>query len=96
MGKKKHIWHCGHCGNPCEIGKVTKRHRHLICPRHGIIASNPLPLLAMAAAPMVKKLAMGYAQKRIENVGQPREASNVQYQRPAVVRQPVLVDIDGE
>jgi len=92
MGKKR-VWHCGHCGMPCEIGKVTKKHRHLICPRHGVIASNPLPLLALAAAPIAKKF-LGAAAERFASPKQMVQDATPQYSRPAVVRQPVLVDID--
>jgi len=41
MKKKKHQWHCAHCGNPCEIYKKGKGHRILDCPQCGIIAKNP-------------------------------------------------------
>lgn len=49
MKKKKHVFHCSECGSACEIYKKGKNHRVLICPKCGILATNPLPLLAMAA-----------------------------------------------
>lgn len=50
MKKKKHQFHCQSCGSPCEIYKKGKGHRVLICPNCGVLATNPLPLMAVAAA----------------------------------------------
>lgn len=41
MGRKKHQFHCQHCGSPCDIYKKGKGHRVLVCPHCGIIATNP-------------------------------------------------------
>lgn len=48
--RKKRVFHCSKCGNPTETYKKGRKHRVIICPRCGIIASNPLPLLALAAS----------------------------------------------
>lgn len=50
MRKKKHTFHCQRCGTPCQIYKKGKGHRLLVCPNHGILATNPLPLGMLAAA----------------------------------------------
>jgi len=50
MAKRKHIFHCERCGNPLTIYKKGKAHRVLVCPQHGVIATNPLPLMAAAVA----------------------------------------------
>jgi len=53
MAKKKNFC-CSKCGNKCEIYKKGKGHRVLVCQSCGIIATNPIPLLApllAAAAP---------------------------------------------
>ncbi len=60
MAKKKHQFHCEKCGQPCEIYKKGKKHRVLVCPECGVIATNPLPLvagamLASAASSLFKK-----------------------------------------
>lgn len=93
---KKKVWHCTHCHCPCEIFKKGKGHRVLVCPHCGIIATNPLPLLAGAvgiakgAAKFVKSgikgLTSSPVQQELQSAGYPS--------RPVVVRQPVLVDID--
>lgn len=51
--KKKHVFHCAKCNSPTQIYKKGKGHRVLICPKCGILASNPLPLLAMAASSLI-------------------------------------------
>lgn len=51
---KKHQFHCEKCSSPCEIYKKGKAHRVLVCPNCGVIATNPLPLLAMAAPFAIK------------------------------------------
>jgi len=56
MARKKRQFHCHECGSPTEIYKKGRGHRVLVCPRCGILATNPLPLLApllAAAAPML-------------------------------------------
>lgn len=50
MMKKKRQFHCEKCGSPCEIYKKGKKHRVLVCPKCGVIATNPLPLMAGALA----------------------------------------------
>lgn len=63
MKKSKHTFHCVKCDNPCSIYKKGKNHRVLVCPTCGILATNPLPLLAgLAAGKAIKtgaKLAAG-------------------------------------
>jgi hypothetical protein len=49
MKKSKHQFHCERCGSPCDIYKKGKNHRVLVCRKCGVIATNPLPLLAAAA-----------------------------------------------
>ena len=49
MKKKKRQIYCS-CGNPVTIYKKGKKHRVFVCPQCGIIANNPLPLAAIAAA----------------------------------------------
>ncbi len=56
--KRKHQFHCQYCGSGCEIYKKGKGHRVLVCPNCGVLASNPLPLLA-AALPLAGKLLKG-------------------------------------
>lgn len=48
--KQKRQFHCEKCGSPCEIYKKGKKHRVLVCPKCGVIATNPLPLIAGAIA----------------------------------------------
>ena len=55
---KKRQFHCEKCGNPCTIYKKGKKHRVLVCPECGVIATNPLPLIA-AAAPLALKAVKG-------------------------------------
>ncbi len=54
MKKKKHVFHCGVCESPCEIYKKGKSHRVLVCPKCGVIASNPLPLIVGAGMALAK------------------------------------------
>lgn len=62
MVRGKRVFHCQRCDNPCTIYKKGKKHRVLVCPECGIIATNPLPLLALAAGarlakPLISKVA---------------------------------------
>lgn len=41
MAKKKHNFHCQHCGSECQIYKKGRGHRVLVCPHCGVIATNP-------------------------------------------------------
>jgi len=41
---KKRQFHCEKCGLPCEIYKKGKKHRVLVCPRCGVLATNPTAL----------------------------------------------------
>lgn len=55
MKNRKHQFHCEKCGSPCEIYKKGKKHRILVCPTCGVLATNPLPLLAgMLAGKAIK------------------------------------------
>ena len=42
--RKKRQFHCERCGNPCTIYRKGKAHRVLVCPMHGVIATNPFSL----------------------------------------------------
>lgn len=57
--KRKHQFHCEKCGSPCEIYSKGKKHRVLVCPQCGVIATNPLPLVAGLVARGVAKKAIG-------------------------------------
>lgn len=99
MGKKGRTWHCGHCGSPCYLTKGKGKHRFLICPRHGVIANNPLPLLA-AAVPLAMKYG-GQAVKSLSGRSRGGEAaqeiSRSGGSAPVIYRDIVkteLVDID--
>jgi hypothetical protein len=50
MKRNKHIFHCHQCGSATTTYKKGKKHRILVCPNCGILATNPLPLAALAAA----------------------------------------------
>ena len=41
MGKKKGF-HCHSCGLPCEIFKKGRKHKVLVCPKCGVLATNPI------------------------------------------------------
>lgn len=61
MRKRKRQFHCERCHSPCEIYKKGKNHRVLVCPMHGVIATNPGPLIAAAAriiGPMIAEKAI--------------------------------------
>ena len=59
MTKKRRVFHCENCKSPCEIYKKGKTHRVLVCPRCGILASNPLPLAALAASALPSLIEKG-------------------------------------
>ena len=68
--KRKHQFHCERCGSGCEIYKKGKGHRVLVCPRCGILATNPLPLLALGAQAVGSAIAskvMGGGEKKKES-----------------------------
>jgi len=39
--KKAHKFHCQKCDSECEIYKKGKKHRVLVCPECGVLATNP-------------------------------------------------------
>lgn len=41
---KKHPFHCQKCNNVIEIFKKGKKHRIMVCPLCGVIATNPFSL----------------------------------------------------
>jgi hypothetical protein len=41
---KKHSFHCQTCGEECTIYKKGKGHRVLVCPKCGVLATNPIKL----------------------------------------------------
>ena len=65
--KRKRQFHCEKCGSPCEIYRKGKKHRVLICPECGVLATNPLPLLGLAASliPKAVKGAVGFVKKML-------------------------------
>ena len=42
--RRKHQFHCEQCGSPCEIYRKGKKHRVLVCPQCGVLATNPISL----------------------------------------------------
>jgi len=38
---KKTQFHCNYCESPCEIYKKGKKHKVLVCPQCGVLATNP-------------------------------------------------------
>lgn len=44
---RRHKMFCK-CGQEITVVKVKRGHKHYVCPGCGIIASNPLPLAALA------------------------------------------------
>jgi len=70
MARKKRQFHCGHCGSPCEIYKKGRRHRVLVCPHCGVIATNPISLRGVLGSVAGSiPLIGGVAQYAIENIG---------------------------
>lgn len=41
MRKQKHQFHCEKCNSGCTIYRKGKKHRVLVCPRCGVLATNP-------------------------------------------------------
>ncbi len=76
MAKRKHQFHCEKCGSPCEIYRKGKKHRVLVCPGCGVIATNPLPLMAAAAVGKVAlragKKVLGHGEAKKEEEAAPR------------------------
>jgi len=104
---RKRVWHCNHCGSSCEVYKKGKKHRVIVCPRHGIIAANPGMLggaieLASSFIPIPGAAMVGKVAGKMLGGGKKTDAAQIErdamprYQIPraTVVRQPVLVDID--
>jgi hypothetical protein len=69
MAKKKHF-HCQKCNSPCEIYKKGKKHRVLVCPQCGVLATNPISFkgLASAAASSIP-IVGGLASYAVDNIG---------------------------
>lgn len=45
MAKRaKHNFHCEKCASECTIYKKGKNHRVLVCPKCGVLATNPFSL----------------------------------------------------
>lgn len=63
MKRRKHQFHCTRCGSGCEIYKKGKGHRVLICPKCGILATNPAPMLAAIGAALAPT-AIDYVSKK--------------------------------
>ncbi len=42
MKRKARQFHCEKCGSPCTIYRKGKKHRVLVCPTCGVLATNPL------------------------------------------------------
>ena len=73
MKQKKHIY-CGHCESIAVWFKKGK-HRRLICNNCGVIAHNPIPLLAMAGSYLVKKGVEKLTSPKIESPPQIRNVT---------------------
>lgn len=82
MAKRKRIFHCERCGNPCTIYKKGKAHRVLVCPQHGVIATNPLPL-AVAAVAGKAALKVG---KKVLGHGEKKEAASATPGRQVIIK----------
>lgn len=86
MAKKKHVFHCTKCGNPCSIYHKGKAHRLLVCPTHGILAVNPglgatLGGLAGALVPVagetgISEVAGAYLGDKIEGLIRGKHGKN--------------------
>lgn len=83
MRKKKHQFHCVKCGSEAYIYKKGRSHRLMVCPKCGIIASNPLPLLALAAtaAPTIIDKVGGLFSKKKKKAGKEEENQAGSYPR---------------
>lgn len=68
--RKKHQFHCQKCNEECTIYKKGKGHRVLVCPRCGVLATNPISFrgLASAAASSIP-IVGGVASYLVDNVG---------------------------
>lgn len=42
--KTKRQFHCDKCNSPCTIYKHGKKHRVLVCPECGVLATNPFSI----------------------------------------------------
>jgi len=42
--RAKHNFHCEKCASECTIYKKGKNHRVLVCPKCGVLATNPFSL----------------------------------------------------
>jgi hypothetical protein len=100
---KKHLWHCERCGNECMIYKKGKNHKVLVCPHHGVIATNPISGLVkglvkggLSAVPVVGGLLSGVAGGLMDSAGgSGKTPTQTQPRERVVIRQPVLVDLGG-
>jgi len=70
---KKRQFHCQTCGNPCETYRKGRKHKVLICPHCGVIATNPLPLALLAAAPSIIEGVSGIFGKKKKKAGKEEE-----------------------
>jgi len=57
--KQKRQFHCQTCGFPCEIYKKGKKHRVMVCPQCGVLATNPVALVAGIAGRAIAKRTIG-------------------------------------
>lgn len=48
MARKKANFHCDKCHSACTIYKKGRKHRVLVCPHCGVLATNPFSLSGLA------------------------------------------------
>lgn len=53
MKRKKHQFHCAKCNSALEIYKKGKKHRVLVCPICGILATNPFSATGAASGALL-------------------------------------------
>ena len=69
MATKKQF-HCQKCNSACTIYKKGKKHRVLVCPQCGVLATNPLSFKgALSAAASSIPIVGGLASYAVDNIG---------------------------
>lgn len=81
MKKRKHQFHCEKCGSPCEIYKKGKNHRVLVCPKCGVLATNPIPLIAGAALSLARSGAVKKGVKAVSGLVTGKKDKEKDYER---------------
>lgn len=75
MTRKKKGFRCEKCNSEIQIYRRGKGHRLFVCPSCGILASNPLPLLAGA---LLAKKAVQVGSSLLGGIGTKRERETPQ------------------